>query len=53
MVVPENSAADTPDHRAVALDDRPEDGFFLACEKAIQELSVRETPDHAHVEEVS
>ena len=44
VVVPEDPAADAPDHRAVAMDDRLEDGLLPPCHEAIQELPVRESP---------
>ena len=44
VVVPEDPAADAPDHRAVAMDDRLEDGPLPPVHEAIQELRVRASP---------
>ena len=44
VVIPEDPAADAPDHRAVAPDDRLEDRLLSPGDEAIQELPVRQSP---------
>ena len=51
VVIPEDPAADGPDHRAVAMHDRLEDGPLPSGHEAIQELPVRKPSYRPHAED--
>jgi hypothetical protein len=53
VVVPEDTAADAPDHQAVAADDGLADGPLAPPHVAIDQLPVGECPRRPHVEEGS
>ncbi|WP_406701318.1 hypothetical protein V5E97_16100 [Singulisphaera sp. Ch08] len=50
MVIPEDSAADAPDHRAVTLDEGLERRLVTTSSETPQELTVRESSDRSHAE---
>src|SRR5262249_18805702 len=51
MMIPQNPAADAPDHRAMTPHQRFQKDTLLAGDKVLQELSVRQPGDRTRLEE--